>query len=307
MTAPFIVGSSQDGPTYTVNTFLKHPTLIRNIILDWTRGQFIGDALLRPGPRAIGGAIAWQDPFPLFAEQEGEIIAEYGEIPGIEFGSPIMRTKATTKRGMAVKVSQEMIDRQDVNLVLEQINMLKNSLRRMYDRQFMATIFNNSAIPTMPASTTWFGNTSTSIRRDLADASYSICNAYYGTDSDQKFGYEPDTLVINNMTASEWLDSDEVNKVFTASPLADQDLRYTGKMPKKFFSFNVLRSWQVPADTAVLMQRGRVGFNSDERPLKGTPLYEIKQEETWRADFTRINVTAIDNPKAAMIITGIES
>lgn len=307
MAPPYIVGSSQDGPTYTVNTFLKKPTLIASIILDWTRGQFIGDSLLRPGPRADGGAVAWRDPFPLFAEREGEIIAEYGEIPGVEFGSPIMHTRATTKRGMAVKVSQEMIDRQDVNLVLEQMNMVKNTMRRMYDKQFMALLFDNPAVPTMASSASWFGNVNTTIRRDLADAGYEIANSYFGTDPDQKFGYEPDTLIINNSTAFEWLDNDEINKVFAASPLASESLRYTGKMPKKFFGFDVVRSWQVPDDTAVLLQRGRLGFNSDERPMRGTPLYEIKQEETWRADFTRINVAAVDNPKSAMIITGINS
>lgn len=307
MTAPFIVGSSKDGPTFTVNDFLKRPALVPQIVLDMTRAQFIGDALLRTGPTAVGGAVAYRDPWPLFALEEAEVVAEYGEIPGVEFGSPIMHTKATVKRGLAVKISQEMIDRQDVNMVMEQMRMARNTITRQMDRQFMATIFNNPSIPTMASAGSWFGGTTT-IRRDIADASYAINSATYDpSDSDTKFGYNPDTLVINQLTASEWLDNDEVNSVFAGSPLADESLRYTGKMPKKFFGYNVIQSWQVPDDVALLLERGTVGFRSYERPLRGTPLYEDKPRETWRSDFTYINVMAADNPKAAVIITGINS
>lgn len=306
MTAPYIVGSSQDGPTFTVNTLLKYPRMVPQIVLDMTRGQFIGDALLRPGPTAVGGAVAWKDPAPMFALEEAEIVAEYGEIPGVEFGSPIMHTKATLKRGLSVKVSQEMIDRQDVNMVMENMRSARNTLVRQQDRQCMSTIFNNPTIPTMPSSGSWFGGTTT-IRRDIADAAYEINAAYYGDDTDNKFGYEPNTLVINNLTASEWLDNEEVNKVFLGSPLADQSLLYTGKMPRKFFGYNVLRSWQVPDDVALLCERGTAGFRSYERPLRGTPLYEDKPRETYRSDFTYINVMAVDNPKSCIIITGINT
>lgn len=307
MTAPFVVGSSQDGPTFTVNALLKQPRLVPQLVLDMTRAQFIGDALLRPGPTAVGGAVAWKDPSPMFALESEEIVAEYGEIPGVEFGSPIMHTKATLKRGLAVKISQEMIDRQDTNMVMEQMRQARNTLIRAQDRQFMATVFSNPVVPTMPSAADWFSTTS-SIRRDLADGSYEITAAAYDEDDpDTKFGYEPDTLVINQLTASEWLDNEEVNKVFLGSPLADQSLQYTGKMPRKFFGLNVLKSWQVPDDVALLCQRGQLGFRSYERPLRGTPLYEDRPRETWRSDFTYINVMAVDNPKSAMIITGISS
>lgn len=306
MTAPLLVGGSQDGPTYTVNTLLKQPKIIRNLVLDWSKGQFIGDSLLRPGPAAMGGSIAWTDPEPLFAESEGEIVAEYGEIPGVEVSAPIMRTKATTKRALAVKISYEQIERMDLNPTLENITKVRNSMRRMYDRQFTQMIFSNPAIPTMASSGSWFG-TNTTIRRDLADAALEIVGSYYGTDPDLKFGYEPDTLYINNATAYEWLDNDEINKVFASSPLASESLRYTGKLPRKIMTFDVVHSWQIPDGVAALMMRGRVGFNSDERPLRVTPFYEIKQEEHWRADVSRINVAAIDNPMACMLITGINS
>lgn len=308
MTAPSVVGHSQDGPQLTVNTFLKYPKMIPQLVLDMSRGQFIGDALLRTGPPASGGAVMWRDPTPLFANEDGEIVAEYGEIPGVEFPSMILHTKATTKRGLAVKVSQEMIERNDVGTVQDQMRMARNTMVRMFDRQFMSTVFDNTSIDSIESADGWYvGDASgiTSIRADIAAASYEIMAASYGDDPDNKFGYEPDTLIISNLTASQWLDSDEVNKVFQASPLADESLRYTGKMPRKFFGLNVLRSWQVDDNVALLCQRGQVGFRSDERPLRGTPLYEDRPRETWRSDFTRMTVMAVDNPKSAIKINNI--
>jgi hypothetical protein len=306
VTAPFIVAGSQDGPRLTMNTFLKNPAMVPQIVLDMTRAQFIGDALLRQGPIASGGSVMWKEATPLFSLESDEIVAEYAEIPGVEFDAPILHTKATTKRGLSVKASQEMIDRNDVNTLMDNMRRARNTLVRTYDKQFMATIFNNPSIPTMASAGTWFGPT-TKIRRDIADAAYQIQSAYAGTDSDQRFGYDPDTIVINNTTASEWLDNDEIAKVFQGSPLASESLRYTGKMPRKFFGFDIIRSWQVPTDTALVIERGTVGFISDERPLRGTPLYEDRPRETWRSDFTRMTVMAADNPKAAMIITGINT
>lgn len=287
-----------------MNTFLKNPALVPQIVLDLTRAQFIGDALLRPGPIASGGSVMWKEATPLFSLESDEIVAEYAEIPGVEFDAPILHTKATVKRGLSVKASQEMIDRDDVNTLMDNMRRARNTLVRTYDKQFMATIFNNPNVPVLASSGSWTGTGST-IRHDLAAAALLIQSAYAGTDTDQRFGYDPDTIVINNTTGSQWLDSDEIAKVFQGSPLASESLRYTGKLPKKFFSFDVLKSWQVPANTALLLERGTVGFISDERPLRGTSLYEDRPRETWRSDFTRMTVMAADNPKAACIITGI--
>lgn len=305
MTAPVVIGSSQDGPTFTVNQLLKYPNMVPQIVLDMTRAQFIGDLLLRQGPTAVGGAVAWHDPMPIFALEDGEIVAEYAEIPGIEFPGYILHTRATAKTGLAVKVSQEMIDRNDTGTVMDQMRMARNTLVRQFDRQFMATVFSNAAVPTMAATTAWSLSTGTFIRKDIATAALSIQRQFYGVDSDNRFGYNPDTIVVNNDTITSWLDSDEVNKVFASSPLSSLAPRYTGALPTKFFGYDIIRSWQVPANTALICERGTMGFVSDERPMQGTPLYEDRPRETWRSDFTRITVMALDNPKSAMIITGV--
>lgn len=304
MSSPVNWLSFQDGPTITVNDLMKSPTWVPQIVLNMMTNQFIGDELLRQGPSAVSGAVVWREPTPLFSPSENEIVAEYGEIPGAENLVGGLYSAHTTKRGMAVKVSQEMRDRNEMGVLNDYMDQVRNTIVRSWDKLFFDALLNHPTVQTF-AGGDWFSGTTT-IRADIATALLMISDAKHSTtDTDSRYGYVGDTLLINQQTASEWLDSDEVNQVFAGSPLASEQLRYTGKMPKKFFGLDVLRSWQVPANVAVVLMRRKVGFISDERPLRATPMYEDRPRETWRSDFTRRSVVAIDNPKAAVKITSL--
>lgn len=311
MTAPVQWLHSSDGPTVTVNDLMKNPTWIPQQMLNIMANQFIGDSLLRQGPNAISGAVVWREPTPLFSPSENEIIAEYGEIPGAENLVGGLYTAHTTKRGMALKISQEMRDRNEVGVLRDYMSQVSNTIVRAWDKLFFDSVLNHPQVQTLPSSDGWLSGTTTSIRGDVADALYLIADAKQSDisptvdDPDSRYGYVGDTLIINQLTASDFLDNDEVNQVFAGSPLASESLRYTGKMPRKFFGLDVVRSFQVPEDTAIVMMRRKAGFISDERPMRATPLYEDRPRETWRSDFTRSSVVAIDNPLSVTLITGI--
>lgn len=299
--------SSQDGGRLTVADYLKSPTRVRNVVLNMMDQQFIADALLRKGPAADSGAVVYREAEPLFADDDASIVGEYGEIPAAETTRGTPRALYTVKRGLAVKISEEMRTRNDTGLLQDEMRKVRNTMVRAWDRVFMNAILTNPDVNTV-ASDGWVdgGTTAPSIRGDIAEARFQIQSAYYGDDEDNKFGYDPDVLILNPATANNFLDSDEVNKVFAGGNIADENLRYTGKMPRKFFGLNVLQSWQVPESTAIVMQRNMAGFISDERPLRGTPLYEDKPRETWRSDFTRASAVGVDNPGAITLIEGVD-
>ncbi len=306
MTAPVRHLSFADGPTTTVNALMKDPTWIPRMVLKMMKNEFIGEALLRQGPTAQSGAVVWREPTPLYSPTGQEIVAEYGEIPGAENLVGGLYSAHTTKRGLAVKVSQEMRDRNEVAVLRDYMEQVSNTIVLGWDTLFFNALLNHPSLNTMPSALGWLSGTATSIRADVADAMYLIANAAHSTtDPNTRYGYVADTIVISQLTATEFLDSTEVNEVFMGSPLASESLKYTGKMPRRFFGLDVLRSFQVPVNTAIVMQRRRAGFISDERPLRATPMYEDRPREQWRADFTRRSVVAIDNPKSCCLITGI--
>lgn len=299
--------TSQDGQRITVNAMIKAPAVVRARMLDMAAQQFITDALLRPGPNADGGAIQYWESTPLYADDDAAIVKEFAEIPRTigEFGIP--HVTHTVKAALALIFSEEMRTRDDVGAVDLQMTQIRNTLRRYWDRVFMQAILNNASVHTEAATAAWSSGSS-KIRYDLAQAMYLITNS----DSDStdnsgqnKFEYEPDTLVINNKTAADFLASDDVAKVFINSPLADQNLQYTGKMTNKFFGLDVLQSWQVPAGYAIVLQRKVIGGISDERPFTVGGLFQDQKTETWQMNVSRMSAVFIDQPKAACIISGV--
>jgi hypothetical protein len=99
--------------------------------------------------------------------------------------------------------------------------------------------------------------------------------------------------------------------VLTGTDKIDPDLSaYTGALPNRFLGLNIMSTpWLT--NTAYVVQRKTLGFIADRRPLRVTPLYAMGNQatggptETWRSDITRRSVVGIDQPYAAVKITGV--
>lgn len=299
--------SSQEGQRLTVNLMVKQPAIVRARMLSMLAQQFITDALLRPGPPAPGGSVLYYESTPLFADDDAAIVEEFGEIPATvgEMGRPMV--VRTIKRALALLISEEMRRRDDVGAVDKQITQIRNTIVRAWERVFLNAILTNPGVHTLGATTAWSSSVS-KIRYDLAQGMFLVENS----DSDStdntgqnKFQFNPDTLVISTKTSSDFLASDDIQKVFAGGDLASESLQYTGKMPKKFFGLDVVKSWQLPADKAIVLERRTVGGISDERPLTVGRMVESEKDETWWMKTLRQSAVFIDQPKAACVLTGV--
>jgi hypothetical protein len=300
--------SSHEGMRITVNAMVKQPARVRARILRLLDQQFLADAILRPGPKADGGSVMYEESTPMFANEDAADVAEFGEIPAVVGESGIPKAVATTKKGLGLLISREMRDRDDVGKVDQQMIQIRNSMVRTWENVFLNALLTNAGIHTLAATAAWSSGTS-KIRFDLAQALYLVANSDAdSTDNtgDNKFMFEPDTLIISQKTASDFLSSDDVAKVFVGGDIASENLQYKGKMPKQFFGLDVVRSWRLAANQAIVLQRKVVGGISDERPLEVTPLREVPDNtETFRSNVVRRSAVFIDQPKAACLITGV--
>lgn len=300
--------SSHDGQQITVNSLIKAPARVRARMLNLLDQQFLADALLRPGPAATGGSVIYEESTPLFANEDAATVAEFGEIPAIVGERGIPRAVATTKKALGLVVSREMKDRDDVGAIDMQMLQIRNTMRRTWENVFLAAVLTNANVHTIAATAAWSGGTS-KIRYDLAQAMYVVENS--DTDStdntgDNKLQYEPDTLVISRKTKADFLSSDDVAKVFLGGDIASENLQYTGKLPRRFFGLDVVTSWRLPVNTALVLQRKVIGGISDERALEVTPLREQPDNtESWRSNVIRRSAVFIDQPKALCLITGV--
>lgn len=303
MVQPFV--SAQDGPRVTVNSLMKNPLTIPRRMLRMTEQQFLVDAVLRNAGANGAGAVAYEESTPLFAEGEAEVVEEFGEIPATTGSRGIPRVARAVKRALALKVSQEMRDENKVDAVNTQMTQIRNTFVRTWEDAFWSMIINNPSIPTMPASGVW-GDSATRVRDDIAEGIYTISEAETEDQDDNFLGFEADTLIISNRTATDFLKNDDIAKVFVGN-IADENPQYKGTMPGNFYGLRVMKSRRLDPTRALLLQRNVIGGISDTRPMRATPLYEDRPRETWRSDLSRKSAMFLDQPKAAVLIEGVSA
>lgn len=303
------IGSAYDGPQYTVNSLIGQPTLIASKIKELLENQFIGETLLRNAGGNTNGLVQYSEGDPLFLIDDPKGLAEFGEIPislsGV--GTPLIAQ--AVKIGLGIRVSYEMRTENNIDHVNRQLSALKNTFIRSNDRVIRA-LFDSPEVQTLAASTAWDAAGSKP-RSELLAAKRMVATAK-PTDAtaDEAFGFKADTLVVNPGMLDVLMDNDQFEKAYQGN-LASESLLYTGALPGQLYGLNVLQSYSMPEDEALVLQRGVVGFYSDTRPLSITPLYgegggpNGGPRETFRADAVQKRAVALDQPKAAVRLTGL--
>jgi hypothetical protein len=304
--------SVQDGPRLTVSMMLKSPTLIPKRTLQDIDQMFLVHDVLRKASDAPSGAVVYFESTPLFTDDDPAILDEFGEIPTTNgsLGTPLM--VRTVRRALGLRVSKQMIDRNNVDAVNTQITQIRNTMVRAWEDAFFSALVANVSVQVLTTDKSWQASDS-HIRTDVNAARYLIKNAASDSAGKQKFGFVADTLVISTETETDFLDSAEVATPYVGN-IASENLKYTGKLPNKFLTLDVLVSWRLSAyapSAALVCQRNVIGGLSDERPLQSTPMYGEGNgpnggpREAFRCDITRQSAIFIDQPKAACFIAGV--
>lgn len=312
------ITSVDDGPRLTVSQLVKSPTLVPKRIIQMAGQGFMVDKLLRQGPPIPGGSLIFSESEPLYADEGPMNVEEFGEIPLTTTSTGEMRVAKSVKKALGFRISQESIDRNNFDKVQQDMVKLKNSFAKTYEDVFLSALL--AALPTLAASDAtngWTGtgasasDLSTGIYADLAHGTYNVSNADADSNNgtgEQKFHFQADTLVINDKVANLLLLNPQIAKVLGVGNVADRNPLVTGNATSAFlsaFGLKLVKSWRLDPDKAILLQSKVIGGVSDERPMGATPLYEHKPTETWRSDVSRMSAVFIDQPKAGLVLTGI--
>src|SRR3954447_23995236 len=125
---PTNVFATTDSPTLTVAQMLNDPLYIPALILDELDQLFVADKILRAAGAPTGGSVVYFESTPLFSNTSSEYVEEYGEIPLAtnSLGNP--KSARTRKRALGVAISQEMKDRNCVDLVNTQVKQVRETI-----------------------------------------------------------------------------------------------------------------------------------------------------------------------------------
>lgn len=309
----FPYGSSLDSPKWSVSDLIKNPTWVPQIITKLVKDDDPSDWLLRPGPTAVGGAVAFEEARMLYAYDTPEFVEEFGEIPMTTGQGRTSAIRQTVKRGIGMKISREMVSRDDRGRVQDEMRQVKEGIQLGMMRANINAVLNNPFVLTGAAGNAGTGgwlSGSTSMISDVANSVYQVSSQSgqpWGAQDEERIGYEIDTMIIHPSIEAGLIDVPEINTIFANSPLAGQQMRITGVLPRKFMNLDVMKSWRVPMDKVIFCQRRAMGFRSFEWPLSGSPLKWDDSEETARCYFSYRDVIAIDNPLSVFVLTGVSS
>ncbi|MGN7134566.1 phage major capsid protein [Rhodococcoides corynebacterioides] len=302
--------SVNDGGKTTVSQLVGAPMAIPARVLQLLDNAFISESLLRDAGSNKNGLVKYDEETPLYLDGDLQEVAEFGEIPVVSGQRGLPRIAVANKRAFGIRVSQEMRDENNIDAVNTQIIQAANTAIRAQERALRAA-FSNPAIPTIAATAAWTGSTA-KIRKDLANAQEIIASATpTASQGDDLLGFEADTVVFPGSIKPLLIDNEEFLKVYKDS-LSTEDIRYTGKMPKDALGMTALATRTWPKDRVLVLMRKVVGFYSDTRKLSATGLYPEGNgpmggpTESWRSDTTYKRVIGIDQPKAAVWITGVQ-
>jgi hypothetical protein len=308
------VTHSSDGPKWTVNQLIKNPVFVPNLIQKMVLDNNIAEWLLRTGPTAVGGAVAFEEATALYAGSEGEVVAEFGEYPMTDTPMRTPMTRATTKRGVGFRLSEEMKTRNDVGRAQDEMKMVRDTLVNGRDKVFFNAVMTNTNVQTFAAASAgvvdgWYSVDPllSKIRYDITKAIYKIASqGVTNAANAETLGYDADTLIVHPQVAAMFFNSPEIERVFDQRAPATASISFSGLLPNKFLNLDVFKSWRCPPTTAIVCQRNAMGFISKEWPLRGTPLKFNEADDSYTSYFRYRDLVAIDNPKAVCMITNID-
>jgi hypothetical protein len=309
---PTTLIQQQDGVRLTVNMMRKSPTLVPKRILAMMDNEFLVDDVLRTGDSIPSGALIYFESTPLFANDNPKIMDEFGEIPTTYGSVGLPKVARSVRRALGLRISKQMVDRNNVDAVNIQITQVKNTMVRAWEDALFSAFVANGMVQIIATDTAW-GLSTSHIRRDINAARYLIKNAAADTAGLQKFGYIADTLIISTATEEDFLNSTEVSTPYVGN-IASENLLYVGTLPNKFLTLDVMVSWRLSIyapSCAVVLQRKVCGGISDERPLSSTPMYGEGNgpnggpTESWRTDTTRASAIFVDQPQSVCFIAGV--
>lgn len=301
---PTRFASTRDQQPITVNALVDNPLIVRERILAEFANQFVTDQVLRNVGSATGGAVEYRVSSGLFADNGAEIVNEFAEIPLATVTKGDLLSEPVRKRALAVAISQEMRDRNNMGEVDRQLTAVRNTVVRDIDAAFL-TKLTAAVTQSRAATATWATSASATIRKDINAAKLLIKKAVAPSTSQSYMAFEPDTLLIGVDAEADLLNSTEFTQLIFGSANPSNIAGLNNLPDANILGLRPLVTIALPAGTAYVMQSKVVGGYADERPLQATELYEHRPTETWRSDVVRSTAVFIDQPLAVAKITGI--
>ncbi|MBE7338119.1 hypothetical protein [Corynebacterium aurimucosum] len=292
----------------TVNDLVATPEAVPTRVIDNLRDRFVAETLLFNGGKANTLDFAFEQNSTQYVDEDPEAIAEFAEFPTVAPTSGEIIQGRATKLGYRIVVSREMREYNRVDQVNKAIRKATNRFIR-YNDKLLWDALAAAPIPEIAASVAW--------DKDGSDPKYDIAKAMSHVQGGEVLAnaetdyFMADTVVMPSTITPELIANEKWATDYRGN-IADQSIRYTGRLEAKPVGLDALSVPTMRKDRVLVLQRGVLGFFKDPRVLEATALKGDGDDlggntETFSSRISQIRFVGIDEPFAACWITGVTS
>ncbi|OZE77219.1 hypothetical protein CH305_18455 [Rhodococcus sp. 15-649-2-2] len=287
------------GDIESINRYLATPSVVARRINTIAAQRFVSDFILTSRTDVSGGAVVFEQDDPLYTDRAPEAISPGGEYPLTGLGDGTPQAVKVTKWGQDVPITDEKIKRSNFSPVEKAFQRLVNTLVKTVDGLALSLVA-SQVTATQAAAASWAGSTST-ILRDimLAKAKVTALNK----------GYEPNAIVVDDATWALLASDDKLSTLMAREDKGNSV--YTGEF-RVVAGLTILPTPNLPAAGAWIIDTNALGGIADEKLGQGytgdvveTKSIRDEDNDQWRVRARRVCVPYVNEPGAAIKITGI--
>lgn len=242
--------------TFTVSDLLKRPAFMARALALLSRQRFVADIIFAHGTpdQVAGGAAMFQRSESLFLDRDAQEVGVRAEFPRSGWTEQVFQA-FVRQYGLEVPINDLSRRRNQIDQVQRALVKLANNMVRFVDRQAMQLLTTDPGVQSFAGSGSWAIQATDKVH-DIAWAQKLI--------EDQDQGYVGDTLILHTDQEFELLIDDHIaNRMSREST---QSTIMTGRMMPILGLRYVLRTRQITAGTAIVLNSKMVGTIADEVP-----------------------------------------
>lgn len=292
----------------TVEEALSNPHFMPDIVKESLIGSEIQRLLFRD-VTVNSNVIAYREEAASFLDDDVANVAEFGEIPVSDPTVGELKTTAVEKLGIAIRVSWEQRDDNEMDAVRRELEGRANAIAKRQAEDALKALA-DANIQELAVTNAW-DKPDADPAGDFLDASEIVLGAE--DDEGHYFGYTPDVLLIHPRTLNLLKRSPKVQDMYIGD-MAHANPLFNGisDEPIIFGNVQIAKSFFIPKGEAYLAQQEKVGFMGEREPEWFSEFYEERgnsgrggANQSWRSDYTHRRGFAVDAPKSIVKLTGL--
>lgn len=292
-----------NGQTITVDRLVNSPVLVYRILRTLVNQRLVGDKALAGRVDLTGtGSAVYEIAESIFTDLPAERVAALMEYP-LTTDTPGTPAVATTdKWGLATEIADEMVARGRMDLVMRKLTKLANQIVFQFDALCLSAI-GSAVTQTQPATAAWSAATADPLADILLGAAQI---------DGRNQGYVVDTVLVKPIGFARLIST---SKVIERAPREGEgSILATGNLVK-IAGLDIWKSTNLPAGVDAMVidatALGSVAYENIGGGYDGTPgeleskKFRKEGQDGWRIQARKIAVPMVQEPAAAVKITGV--